>query len=330
MDVASHAALGLSVGYCGFAQRIGRGGALLALAGATLPDLDVFMGIGDEWAGLQYHRFWTHSLLVAPVLGAALAGLWWRFGPCKRFALLWACATTVLVCHCLLDACTSYGTTLLAPLSNHRFAFDWIGIIDPFFTVPLLAGLVVFALRRRRGRQAAAQQAVWAGLGLAIGYLALGATQHALACRLIRTEAATAGHDIVRANAYPQIGSVFLWRLVYQTNHNYYVARANMLTARTPVFARAPISNDELVQASQDHPKVRLFRWFAMDFVRPVTRRVGDRWVVEWHDMRYGWPADATSSLWWAVAWFDQDRHLLRVSRVHPSWRRIERMSMYD
>ena len=38
----------------------------------------------------------------------------------------------------LLDAATSYGTRLFWPFSDERAGWDWIAIVDPAFTVPLL------------------------------------------------------------------------------------------------------------------------------------------------------------------------------------------------
>jgi inner membrane protein len=329
MDVVSHAALGLTIGHCGLAQRIGRGGKWLALAGGTLPDLDVVMGWGDPWAGIAHHRHLTHSLLVQPIVALALAGLWWRFGRCKRYGLLWACAAATLTGHVLLDWCTSYGTTLLAPLSNHRFALDWIGIVDPFYTGILIAGLLVCWRRSARGAVGRARSAAVVGLALSTAYVGLGGTQHALAIRLIDAEAAAAGQRPQRVGAYPQIGSVFLWRLVYCTDQAYYVARVNMLRGGRPEFVVAPISHGQLVDAAAGDPKVRLFRWFARGMVRPERRVIDGQEVVVWHDMRYAWPGGGTTSLWAAVVWFDKDSHIEKVTWARPGWSRLERLSLH-
>ena len=44
--------------------------------------------------------------------------------------------------HGLLDACTSYGTRLYWPFSQYRESWDLISIIDPLFTLPMLALLI--------------------------------------------------------------------------------------------------------------------------------------------------------------------------------------------
>ena len=45
-----------------------------------------------------------------------------------------------LVTHPLLDAMTVYGTQLALPFSDHPFGVGSIFIIDPLYTLPLLAG----------------------------------------------------------------------------------------------------------------------------------------------------------------------------------------------
>jgi len=47
-----------------------------------------------------------------------------------------------LFTHVLLYAFTTFGTHLLLPFSDWRVSFDSINIIDPFYTVPLLLGIV--------------------------------------------------------------------------------------------------------------------------------------------------------------------------------------------
>ena len=46
-----------------------------------------------------------------------------------------------MLSHPLLDWFTTYGTQLLAPFSRHRFAIDGVGIVDPFYSLTLIAGL---------------------------------------------------------------------------------------------------------------------------------------------------------------------------------------------
>ena len=162
MDPLSQAALGAvvaqSVTSATIADRtIGyRAAAYGALAGA-MPDIDVFFSItGDFVDQLLTHRGLTHSLFFAPVVGPLIGWLVWRRERRKdpsvasRELRYWIIALTLaILSHPLLDLMTSYGTQLLLPFSNARFAINAMPIIDPLYTALLIGGLL-FASRYRR------------------------------------------------------------------------------------------------------------------------------------------------------------------------------------
>ena len=82
---------------------------------------------------------------------------WWRrlFTPLARKALSWrqtylACLDTGYATHGLLDACTSYGTQLFWPFSDERVAWNNSSIVDPLFTLPILALVIAAAMRGKR------------------------------------------------------------------------------------------------------------------------------------------------------------------------------------
>ena len=83
----------------------------------------------------------SHSLFVLTGLAALLAWLirrYWRqapYGGRRLFLTLWL----VLVTHPLLDAFTVYGTQLFWPLAPVPESWAAVFIIDPVYTVPLLA-----------------------------------------------------------------------------------------------------------------------------------------------------------------------------------------------
>ncbi len=109
-------------------------------------DADVFISsTQDPLLTLEYHRQFTHSLLFIPFGALFVAGILWLIlrnkMPFTRIYLV------CLLGYCLsgfIDACTSYGTQLLWPLSDQRIAFNIISIVDPLFTGPLLLLLLVW------------------------------------------------------------------------------------------------------------------------------------------------------------------------------------------
>jgi hypothetical protein len=66
--------------------------------------------------------------------------------------LLYLCGLAGYLPHPLLDACTSYGTHLWLPFSQHREAWNLIAVVDPLFT--LLLAVPLFLYLRRPDSQA--------------------------------------------------------------------------------------------------------------------------------------------------------------------------------
>src|SRR3546814_2187562 len=91
------------------------------------------------------HRGISHSLLTLTVLAALLAWLFHRWRPSTVYSGAWLFATIwiTLVTHPLLDAFTSYGTQLFWPWRPIPANWSSLFIIDPLFTLPPLAALVV-------------------------------------------------------------------------------------------------------------------------------------------------------------------------------------------
>src|SRR5512139_2370900 len=147
MDPVSQAVLGASAAQSGASAREMRAAGLVGLLAGMAPDLDVLIRSSrDPLLFLEYHRQFTHalafiplgSLLVAAVLHCAFAR---RYLP---FCRTWLFAALGYATHGLLDACTTYGTMLLWPFSDARIAWNLVSVVDPAFTLPLLA-LVAWA-----------------------------------------------------------------------------------------------------------------------------------------------------------------------------------------
>ena len=148
MDPFSQAALGAVVAQASAQHKLGfRVVAAGAMAGA-MPDIDVFFA-EDYFHNLQIHRGITHSLFFAPVMGPILGYLIYKY-ECHRSNDLinkermryWMLAMFLaLLSHPLLDVLTPYGTQLLLPFSDQRFALFAMPIIDPLYTMPLFIGI---------------------------------------------------------------------------------------------------------------------------------------------------------------------------------------------
>jgi inner membrane protein len=185
--------------------------------GGFLPDSDVLIrSASDPLLHLEYHRHFTHSLLFVPIGGLITAALGKLITRGKRsIRELWLPASLGWATHGLLDSCTSYGTYLFWPFSNERVAWDSVSIIDPLFTLPLLAS-VLLAVKMKRLALARA------GLIWALAYLAIGALQGERAEELYRERIAERAHAPTEVEVKPSFGNNFLFRGFYEHGGLYY------------------------------------------------------------------------------------------------------------
>jgi len=274
-------------------RQVGVAGLLGALAGMA-PDLDVLIRSSvDPLLFLEFHRQFTHSLVFIPV-GAALCTAVLFPLVRRRCGVREAYLYCLLgfATHGLLDSCTSYGTQLYWPFSNYRVAWNNISIVDPLFTLPVLA-LVIFAARR--GRVALARAAcMWVAL-----YLVVGLVQ--------RDRAEAAGYAIARARdhspvaveAKPAFASLFLWKTIYQHAGRYYVDAVRV--GGTPVHfpgqsaAKLVLARDLpwLDPGTQQARDLERFRWFSQDHLA-----LDPRDPFEVIDIRYSMLPDRIDPLW--------------------------------
>ena len=141
----------------------------LLVASVNFPDLDVVMALfRDPILTIKTHRWITHSVLAAPLFATIPAALFYRVSNLKNFRLLWLTALLGIYIHIVSDLVTPYGTMLLAPFSNHRFTLSSQFIVDLYFTLGLLAFILL-------GRYNASRRKLWhrAGLIFMIAYLAM-------------------------------------------------------------------------------------------------------------------------------------------------------------
>ena len=127
-------------------------GGFLACAA---PDLDFVAGFFGPVAYLENHRGVTHSLVLLPLWALALS---WALAAILREprgwrALYGVCALGIGL-HVAGDVITSYGTMVLAPLSDWRAGIGTTFIIDLWFTGIIVAGLGASALLRQDRRPA--------------------------------------------------------------------------------------------------------------------------------------------------------------------------------
>lgn len=256
------------------------------------PDLDIFIrSSSDSLLAIEYHRHFTHSLAFVPV-GAAIALLPWLLRKDIRdhLRLAWLISALGYFTHAPLDCATTYGTLYFWPFSEHRVSLSWVSVVDPLYTLPLLALVITSAVRKRK-------RLAQLGLGFSIAYLALGAVQKQRALGIQNELIATRGQQATRRDAVTTFMNQVTWRSLYEAEGRIYVDQIRVpylgtscIKEGSSVAAIGPIPNDLGPVATRGH---RLIRWFSSDW---VTAGPDDPQFLS--DLRYSFQAYGTEPFW--------------------------------
>lgn len=272
MDSLTQALLGATVAATvapkGYRKRAILTGALLG----TLPDLDVMISYPTDVEAFTYHRGFSHSLFVLPIVAVFLLPLLRRFYRSMSWVRLYLLVVLALVTHPLLDAMTTYGTQLLYPLAVTPTFVSSIFIIDPLYSLWLLAGvgLYLFSPHWR-----------WAnsvGLLVSTLYLGLGVAMQQLAkAELVKAYPNTTS---TQWTVGALTASPFCWRGIYK-GEDYYIETAfNLRNPNEMAMQRYAIL------PPSDYPQSVYFarlQWFNPD---TVLRQRGQQLISS--DLRMG------------------------------------------
>ena len=265
MDTITHALIGAVIGYAGFRQRPNGGRAALwtAIAASEFPDIDIMMAWGGSDTYLHYHRSFTHSALLLPFWAALVAGVCWSLAGWKNFRLLYGVSAVSIASHLLLDWITNYGTELLWPLSDARFALSWVFIVDVYVWAALLAGLIACIATQRAA-------VAWATLGMACAYFLFCGASRAVALQ----------HQPPGTTAFAVPMNRLRWVLMRaEAGKVHWIYRG-----RNDTFVQ--FRDDKLWPRAEATGAVKLFRWFA---AFPLVEKLDEdgHTVLRYRDLRF-------------------------------------------
>ena len=279
MDSLTQAALGASLAGAVAGKTLGRSVLLTGAVLGTLPDLDVVIDYGTAVANFTQHRGFSHSLFVLAPLAVTLAWLLWRWKPQLSFQRWLALTGLILITHPLLDAFTTYGTQLFWPIGP-PVAVSSIFIIDPLYTLPLLAGCLFFLARPP------AKTAIVAGLAVSTLYLGWSVLAQQVMTQRVQPALAAAGLENPDLLVQPMPFSTLLWRATALQGDQRVEIVTGFLDGDTPLnleyFPRRP----ELASEVSDLPEARRLEWFTRGFLD--YDQAGDRITAT--DIRLGIP----------------------------------------
>ncbi|CAN1554492.1 COG1988 Predicted membrane-bound metal-dependent hydrolases [Flavobacteriaceae bacterium] len=164
MDTVTHTLLGAAIGEVILGKKMGQKAMFYGALMSNIPDIDVLgvLFLSDS-KQLLFHRGITHSLFFF-VLFSFLMGFFFYKWHKNNWKQLTGLCFTAILSHLFLDSLTCYGLGLFEPFDNYRLSFNTIFVADPFYTIPLLIGVIVPFIRKRDSERTAK----WNSIGLII------------------------------------------------------------------------------------------------------------------------------------------------------------------
>lgn len=286
MDPLTHSVFGVACAIAGTRRKLSRRAAALAgLAGGLLPDADVLLrSASDPLFALEYHRHFTHSLAFSPAIalfGAVIASLILRlFKKHIPWPQLLLPALLGGLSHLFCDAWTSYGTRLWWPFAPTRVSLDWISIIDPVLTIPLVACIALAV--RYASRKAAVTALAWVTV-----YLTFCLVQRHRAANALQEWLASSpiAGKVSRQELKPSFGNVIVWRVLLQAE-----GQCHVMAIRCPLLSTPILLPGTSVPAFSSAEEAALAYQ-----IPPGSRQSSD--IQRFHHFSDGWigrhPADA-------------------------------------
>lgn len=248
---------------------------------AAAPDLDFLIGFIGPVEYLLHHRGVTHSVLLLPLWTLLLS---WILAKVLReprgWRALYGVTALSLGAHIAGDLITSFGTVVLAPLSDWRAALGTTFIVDLWFSGIILAGLVASAVMYRSRMPAVAAGAVL------VAYVGFQYAQRQEALAFGAEYARSLGLQSTRIEAHPKPVSPFNWTVFVSTPTQHHFAHVNLVRTEARRYqagdgfvarldapylplaqarweTRSRFGRSKEVEEAWNSPALAFFRWFA-------------------------------------------------------------------
>jgi inner membrane protein len=270
------------------------------------PDLDFVIGFLGPAEYVLHHRGVTHSLLLMPLWAVPVAWILAKIlrepdGKTAGWKALYGVCVLAIGTHIAGDWITSFGTMVLAPLSDWRAGIGTTFIIDPWFSGIILAGLLASAFFFR-----SRIPSCLAVVALA-SYVAFQAVLKQQAIEFGLQYAQSRGLAGADVTAHPRPVSPFNWTVFVSDEREHHYAHVNLLRDAPREFrpgdgfvARLDAAYRPLAMAqwqtrtrygdapgkeAWESPPLAFFRWFAE---RPACDgRTGQPDCVWFLDLRF-------------------------------------------
>lgn len=238
MDSITQIVLGAAVGEAVLGSKVGNKAMLYGAIAGTIPDLDILSShFTDTVTALEIHRGFTHSIVFSVLFAPIFGWLVSRYEKYKDFKgwswlFFWA-----LLTHSILDAFTTWGTQLFWPL-DIRVAVKTVFVIDPLYTVPFLAFLILTMFQKRNSKK----RRFYNTMGLVVSSVYLGLALLLKWAAFSKFEAALKEQKIVytQIDTRPSPLNTVLWSANVKTDDAFLLGHYSFFDTNPIAFVHYP------------------------------------------------------------------------------------------
>jgi membrane-bound metal-dependent hydrolase YbcI (DUF457 family) len=229
MDSMTHILTGGVIARAIDDQKVGTWGTIAGLAVGFFPDTDVVLRLINQQFYLEFHRDFTHSLILIPFYALFFSWVFVKLSKRPHFWSYYKICLPVLASHVLLDLFTSYGTMIFSPFFEHRYALDLVFVIDLIFSGIIIFPFIVSLFWKRRSRLTCRGALI--GLGVYVFFCWM---QHGRALELTKTFAHNLDEEVLKTASLPQPLSPFRWANYIETEDRVYRGFIDFLRKEPP------------------------------------------------------------------------------------------------
>ncbi len=297
MDNLTHSLTGLMMARAGLGRTTERGGTLMLVLAANAPDIDALFGLPGSGTYLQYHRWYPHSLLMAPLIAILPLLVARRIRGASLTWKTWLACLLGVLSHLALDFTNVYGIRLFLPFSHRMPHLDITEIIDPWILLifglamaaPALSGLVSSEIR---GVKSAGPGRAWACFALLalLSYEGFRFTAHQRALAVMSARE-YGGDSAPRIEALPAGLNPLRWRGEVETSESVLTVPILLTEDYDPGAGEIdyPAPPSPAMDAARATPEFQVFLGFnQFPFWRVMPEGEGTR--VDLLDLRFGTP----------------------------------------
>lgn len=302
MDTVTQITLGAAVGEAVLGKKIGNKAAGWGAVFGVLPDLDVLANpFVSDVQEIILHRGISHSLFFS-IVAAPLFG-WLLYRRYQKEDASWRdwslLVFWVILTHIFIDACTGYGTQVFQPFSNFSLSFNTIFIIDPFYTLPLMTGILTALLIRRSSNK---RKRIWAnyiGLGVSSAYLLSGFAIKSHVDTIFEQNFEQQEITVDRYMTTPMPFTEFLWVTYAKSGDTIYAGLYSIFDNSSDIDFQQVDMNTLLIGDYRNQLPIERILWFSQGYYAANQTDEG----LFMHDLRFGrsdlWLTDGPAPYVW-------------------------------